>query len=158
MAFFNPEAYELLLQRVRATQMKDDLEIVRDTSNDCLKYVWTVCEGENRLNTADRPAQIMVGDYDSKRHNAHENAISSVAVMNRLVGQYAITAAFTGDLKDRHQVADFCLELVNWLFQNRRKEYYERHRSGENKRRIFPEKCNLNLVLYRSFSGNYREI
>ncbi len=70
MAFFNPEAYELLLQRVRATQMKDDLEIVRDTSNDCLKYVWTVCEGENRLNTADRPDQIMVGDYDSKRHNA----------------------------------------------------------------------------------------
>ena len=121
MAFFNPEAYELLLQRVRATQMKDDLEIVRDTSNDCLKYVWTVYEGENRLNTADRPDQIMVGDYDSKRHNAHENAISSVAVMNRLAGQYAITAAFTGDLKDRHQVADFCLELVNWLFQNRRK-------------------------------------
>ena len=121
MAFFNPEAYELLLQRVMATQMKDDLEIIRDTSNDCLKYVWTVCEGENRLNTADRPDQIMVGDYDSKRHNAHENAISSVAVMNRLAGQYAITAAFTGDLKDRHQVADFCLELVNWLFQNRRK-------------------------------------
>ncbi len=37
MAFFNPEAYELLLQRVRATQMKDDLEIVRDTSNDCVR-------------------------------------------------------------------------------------------------------------------------
>ena len=121
MAFFNPEAYELLLERVRATQMKDDLEIVRDTSNDCLKYAWTVCEGGNRLNTADRPDQIMIGDYDSKRHNTHENAISSVAVMNRLAGQYSITAVFTGDLKDRHQVADFCLELFAWLFQNRRK-------------------------------------
>jgi len=27
-----------------------------------------------------------------------------------------IPAAFIGDLKDRHQVADFYLELVNWLF------------------------------------------
>ena len=50
-----------------------------------------------------------------------------------------------------------CVLNVNWLFQNRRK-VYERYGNGENKRRIFPEKRNLDLVSYRSFSGNYREI
>ncbi len=121
MAFLNSEAYELLLQRVRAAQTEDDLEIIRDASDDCLKYVWTVCEGENRLNTADGSDRTMIGNYDSRRHIAHENAISSAAVMNRLAEQYAVPAVFIGDLKDRHQVADFCLELVSWFFQNRRK-------------------------------------
>lgn len=120
--FFNQESYTILLQKARTVQKEEgDPEIIRDAVKDCLKYVLTVCEGENRLNTSVDSDRSMIGDYDSRRHNAHENAISSVAVLNRMAEQYAASAVFTGNIQDRHQVAAFCLELADWLFLNRRK-------------------------------------
>ena len=120
MSYFNHDAYEALLKKTRAAE-KDDLEIIRDATEDCLYYVQTVCDGENRLNTADEPARSVIEDYDTKRHNAHENAISSVTLLNRIADQYGIALPFTGDIADRHQAADFCLELTAWLFRERRK-------------------------------------
>ena len=63
----------------------------------------------------------MVSDYDAKRHNAHENAIVAASVLNRMARRYGTEPVFTGDAADRHQVADFCLEIAGWLFVNRRR-------------------------------------
>ena len=92
-----------------------------DATKDCLRYVQTVCNGGNLLNTADETDRDMVGEYDAIRHNAHEDAITSAAVLNRLADRQGIAPLYTGDITDRHQVADFCLEMTAWLFQNRRR-------------------------------------
>ena len=83
MPYFNHEVYEALLKKTRAAE-KDDLEIIRDATEDCLRYVQTVCDGENRLNTEDEPDRNTIEDYDTKRHNAHENAILSVTLLNTI--------------------------------------------------------------------------
>ena len=116
-AYFICEAYEKLLR----TAEKEDLEVICDATKDCLRYVQTVCNGENLLNTADETDRDMVGEYDAIRHNAHEDAITSAAVLNRLADRQGIAPLYTGDITDRHQVADFCLEMTAWLFQNRRR-------------------------------------
>ena len=121
MAYFSQTAYETLLQKVRAADAADDLQIIRDATDDFIQYVRVVSEGESRLNTTVSPDRSMVGDYDGKRHNAHENAISSVSVVNRLAAMYETDTFYTGDTAERHQVAAFCLELVSCLFINRRK-------------------------------------
>ena len=121
MAYFSQTAYEMLLQKVRAADAADDLQIIRDATDDFIQYVRVVSEGESRLNTTVFPDRSMVGDYDSKRHNAHENAISSVSVLNRLAAMYETAPVYTGDAAERHQVAAFCLEFVSFLFVNRRK-------------------------------------
>ena len=120
MPYFNHEAYEALLRKTRAAG-EDDPEIIRDATEDCLRYVQTVCDGENQLNTVIQPDRSMVENYDERRHNAHENAITSVALLNRFAVQQGLARIFSGDIAERHQVADFCLEMTAWLFQNRRK-------------------------------------
>ena len=61
-----------------------------------------------------------VSQYDGDRHSAHERAISNVKLLNRLADREELSPVFTGDETQRHQVADFCLELDQYLFQNRR--------------------------------------
>ena len=121
MAYFSQGAYETLLRKVRTGENPDDLQIIWDATDDFIQYVRVVSDGESRLNTAASADRAMVGDYDAKRHNAHENAISSASVLNRLSGAYENDPVFTGDTVDRHQVAAFCLEIVSYLFENRRR-------------------------------------
>ena len=121
MAYFNTEAYESLLVKARVSETKEDQGVLADAAADCLAYVQAVCEGENTLNTAREADRNTVGEYDAKRHTAHDNAIIAVSVMNRLAGFRGTGPVFTGDAADRHQVADFCLEMVTWLFVNRRR-------------------------------------
>ena len=119
MSYFCNEAYEALLKNAR-TINHDDLETIRDATADCLKYVETVCFGENCLNTVEEAHRDAVAEYDEKRHAAHEIAISSVAVLNRLAVLRDIMPVFTGSIADRHQIADFCIEIADSLFKERR--------------------------------------
>ena len=120
MSYFCQDSYHLLLQNAKAVN-HDYLEIIREAGQDCLQYVQTVCQGENLLNTVDGYDREMVGDYDQKRHSAHEKAIGSVTLLNRIASSQGIDPVFTGDAADRHQVADFCIELTEWLFRDRRR-------------------------------------
>lgn len=117
--YFDPDAYEFLLKKVKSDK-PDDLEILRDLVNDCLVYVRTVCEWENKLNTIAELGPELTVDYDAKRHSAHETAISSISVLNRMAEQNGIPVVFLGDISERHQAAAFCLEIADWLFVNRR--------------------------------------
>ncbi len=58
--------------------------------------------------------------YDGDRHSAHERVISDVKLLNRLAAREGVPPVFTGDDTQRHQVADFCLELEEHLFRKRR--------------------------------------
>ncbi len=48
-----------------------------------------------------------------------EAAIVNVRLVNRLAQLYGVAPLFTGDDKERLQVADFCLDVVVQIFQNR---------------------------------------
>ena len=124
MNYLNREAYEALMQKARAVSTgkeDDDLGILGDATRDAIEYVCVVCNGENTLNTAGDADAALRGSYDARRHNAHEKAISSVKIINRLAEIHGVGTVFTGDTADRHQVADFCIEIAGWLFTNRRR-------------------------------------
>ncbi len=56
----------------------------------------------------------------SLSNSAHEKAIGDAKLVNRLAAREGLPPIFTGDETQRHQIADFCLELDQYLFQNRR--------------------------------------
>ncbi len=121
MSCFNPEAYEKLYKKIQAAGDPDDMKLIRDETARCLLYVQTVCDGENELNTTQNPDRQQIGDYDARRHTAHEDAIVAAKVLSRFAENNGFGLVYTGDPLDRHQVAAFCLELAGWLFENRRR-------------------------------------
>ena len=103
----------------------DDLSIVKDAMESFHNYVSTVIKGETRLllQGSDLDGQEYrdaITQYDGDRHSAHEKAISDVKLLNRLSSRNGLSLVFTGDDTQRHQLADFCLELDQYLFRNRR--------------------------------------
>ena len=121
MGYFNPETYEKMLKKFQASGDAGNLEQIRDETKNFITYVHTVCKGENKMNTTVNPDREEIGKYDSSRHTAHEEAIISASVLNNLAKENGFEPVYTGDLKERHQVAAFCLELAGWLFENRRR-------------------------------------
>ena len=88
-------------------------------------YVNTVVDGEMKLliqgSSLERQEyRDAIISYDGDRHSAHEKAIGDAKLVNRLAVREGLPPIFTGDETQRHQVADFCLELDRYLFQNRR--------------------------------------
>lgn len=53
---------------------------------------------------------------DSNRTKAHEAAISSTKMLNRICEQLGEPLFFEGDVGQRKQVAAFCLEVVDEFF------------------------------------------
>lgn len=60
-------------------------------------------------------------DLDQKRRIAHEAAISAVSQLVRWAGLVNVEPVYTGDLDDRWQIADFCIEFVKNVFDGRTK-------------------------------------
>ena len=89
------------------------------------RYVDTVVTGETKLllqgsNLDGQEYRDAITSYDGDRHSAHEKAIGDAKLINRLAAREGLPPIFTGDETQRHQIADFCLELDQYLFQNRR--------------------------------------
>lgn len=57
-----------------------------------------------------------IQELDSKRRSKHEVAIAAAAQITRLSEKYHVTPMFNGDVEDRYQVADFCMEMVSEFF------------------------------------------
>lgn len=88
-------------------------------------YVDTVARGEMKLLlnsnvSMGQPYRDMAAQYDQARHSAHETAIINVRVLNRLADLYNLPPVFKGDSAERRQVAAFCMELDQYLFENRK--------------------------------------
>ena len=122
MNYFDSAAYEKLLQKVKISEdAKMDLENIRDAEKDFMAYVQVVCAGESEPNTTLNADREKIGDYDARRHDAHEKAISSASMLNNLAAMYESEPVYKGSPTERHQVAAFCLEWVSFLFENRRR-------------------------------------
>ena len=89
------------------------------------RYVDTVVTGETKLllqcnNLDGQEYRDAIRSYDEDRHSAHDKAIGDAILVNRLATRNGLQPVFTGDETQRHQIAEFCLELDQYLFQNRR--------------------------------------
>ena len=126
--FMDEAAFGELIRRITADsggegrQSLKDLEEFLGVFHD---YVHTVVRGETEIMTRGKDAEgqeyrDMISAYDANRHNHHDSAIMYVSALNRLAAKYKLPPVFTGDSKQRHQVADFCLEMDSYLFRNRR--------------------------------------
>ena len=126
--FLNESALKDLIRRLSTSNDpddRDDFDIVTKAMESFHSYVDTVVKGETNLllqagSLDGQEYRDAVSQYDGDRHSAHERAISDVKLLNRLADREELSPVFTGDETQRHQVADFCLELDQYLFQNRR--------------------------------------
>ena len=126
--YLNAYVMKTLVQRVTTgveAQSSDDAEILEDAISSFHAYVDAVFQGETQLllheyGTDGLQYREMVSQYDQNRHGCHETAIINVKLLNRLAATYGLEPVFTGDDTQRHQIADFCLETVQYFFRNRR--------------------------------------
>lgn len=126
--FLNETALKELIRKKAAdptADAQDDLKEIQDAVDECLNYVNTVVTNEAELMIRDSALQGQdyrdrVSQYDRERHGKHEAAIIGVKIINRIASRCGMEPVFTGDDAQRHQVADFCLELEQYLFRNRR--------------------------------------
>lgn len=58
-------------------------------------------------------------ELDRRRHSAHEAAISSCAVLNRVADKIGARHLYTGSLENRYEVAEFCMAIVSEMFRGR---------------------------------------
>ena len=127
MSFFNYDAYAQLADKIKASGSEDaadDLEALDDAMTSFREYVNKVDAGKQQIKLAavrfeGEEYREMITRYDRNRHNQHEEAIANVRLVNRLAEIYGVSPLFTGDDTERLQVADFCLDVVIQLFQNR---------------------------------------
>ena len=105
-------------------QCQDDREALNDILLSFHAYLDTVVRGEAELlmnpHAEGGAYRDLASRYDLERHACHETAIVNVRVLNRLASLYGVSPVFTGDSTQRHQVAEFCLELEQYFFENRR--------------------------------------
>ena len=125
--YFDYDAYIALADKIKSkadTDSQEDLEALSDAMTSFREYVNKVDAGEQQILLAavrfeGDEYREMVSRYDRNRHNAHEDAIANVRLVNRLATMYDSEPLFTGDDQERLQVADFCLDVTVQIFQNR---------------------------------------
>ena len=128
MQFFDESALKALIRRFSTSSdpyAREDLDTVEKAMQAFHNYVNTVVDGEMKLliqgsSLEGQEYRDAITQYDGDRHSAHEKAIGDAKLVNRLAAREGLPPIFTGDDTQRHQVADFCLELDQYFFQNRR--------------------------------------
>ena len=128
MQFFDENALKALIRRFSTSSdpyAREDLDTVEKAMQAFHNYINTVVDGEMKLlmqgsSLEGQEYRDVVIIYDGDRHSAHEKAIGDAKLVNRLAAREGLPPIFTGDETQRHQIADFCLELDQYLFRNRR--------------------------------------
>lgn len=130
--FFNYSSYKLLCGKIgaalkrnepNAQKMMDTIE--KHCASAFLSYVTTVDMCETRITIAynrmeGEDLRDAIQTIDAGRHAAHEAAIVGCSILNRMAAANNFAPIFTGNVDDRLQVADFCLEFTVEIFKNRR--------------------------------------
>ena len=121
------ERYEKL---VNAACKDEDPDFIREPITLAMKsfcdYVYAVYNMETRIKIA--ATRYEGGDYrdfvmnlDRGRRIAHEHAIGQISMLNRICDALKVDRLFDGNISDRYAVADFCIAIVNELFDKRQK-------------------------------------
>lgn len=126
--YFNYEECNKLFQIIRANKSEfaqDDIQYVDEALSQCRNYVNVVDTTEQQIRMAsvrfeddDYREHIML--YDKARRRAHEDAILATSTLNKFAALYGCDKLYSGS-EDRLEVADFCLEVVVKIFNNRTK-------------------------------------
>lgn len=127
--FFDEAAYNALFEAIRTSSDPDagmDLDALNSAMESFCDYVDGVDNTELAIKMAyarleGEELRESVQRYDGLRRQRHEAAIGNVRLVNRLAKMYGVKPLFVGDEQDRLQIADFTLEVVNYLFKNRKK-------------------------------------
>ena len=129
--FYQPERYAALIAAVcRAAKAGDpdapeDLDFIAGHMGNFLAYVKAVDVSEIGIQIASgslegEALRDRVAELDRERSRNHEAAIASASSLNRIAAAYGVGPVYTGDPALRRQVAAFCLEVTEDLFENRR--------------------------------------
>lgn len=127
-SLFNFSEYNHLFQVISSSKdefAREDLETIDDALTQCRRYVEIVDTTEQQIKLAyvrfdGDDLREKVVNYDLQRRRAHESAIGSANMLNRLSNLYGCDKIYNGG-EDRLEVADFCLEVVVQIFENRRR-------------------------------------
>lgn len=114
--------YELLISKFRDDE--DMLDFIKERMQKICGYVESVTAMEYsipiiRARYEGQDLIDKIQKFDNNRHIAHEAAIASVKQLNRLCVSEGVSKLFDGDETDRYQIADFCMLVVNTLFEGR---------------------------------------
>ena len=105
---FSFDNYLKLCEEIKNAGDDDDKDNLKYICHKCLEYV-------NSVHAHQKALEIIRFRYDAdemNRHVIHEVAISNCNVLNRLAAFYGIGKIFTGNVNNRFEVADFCLEVA----------------------------------------------
>lgn len=128
MRFFDYEAFLDLVEKLKASdapEASDDLDALNAALTDFRDYVNTVNSGEQQVRLAafrfegEDYRQAVMTD-DRQRRAAHNAAVANASLVNNLSKLYGGKPLYTGDLTERLQIADFCLDVTTELFNHRK--------------------------------------
>lgn len=114
-----------LVSRLHSKGELESIELVTEMLKICGAYIQRVNVIEALL--ISRPSKDpekyrqMVTELDKQRSDTHNSLISSITVLNRLCKTADMQPIFEGDTKNRVEVAEFALKVVNEFFNDRRK-------------------------------------
>ncbi len=120
--YLDSEAYDRLAGKIRDAEIT---EAVTDAVMSCAEYVAGVVESETKTVLArtmydGQEYREAVMNYDAARSRKHNAAIANVKMLNRIAASFETGPVFTGDADVRVQVAEFCMELTEYIFRNRK--------------------------------------
>lgn len=121
-SYFDYNGFQKLIDETKNNP--EDQEILVDVVKSCNNYVTAVDAMEVRIKVAQfrfdtAEFQEIVKDLDNQRRRHHEDAIACTNMLNRIAALYKVSPIFTGDISNRYEVADFCLEVTKVIFENR---------------------------------------
>ena len=126
--YSNYENYLALIDRINKDESEDsteDADSVKSAVESFVGYVREVCMSETRTKLAygqyeGSELRDLAESYDKTRTRAHEAAIANVGMINKIAEFYGVGAVFTGNARERLEVAAFCLEMAENIFINRK--------------------------------------
>lgn len=127
---FNRKAYEdiiVCINKIEDQQEKSELhELVEMSLINCIRYVERVDAMELAMprllaTCAGAEFRDRVESLDNARKATHDAAIAQAVILNRLAKQLGVDKICLADTKDRFQVGDYCIDVVDSIFKNRKK-------------------------------------
>lgn len=105
---------------------EDTLTLIEDQMNNLASYVDSVYAMEVQIQTLrfrleGEDYREAVSALDKRRRSAHEAAIAGCSILNRVAKMVGVEDMYSGNLEDRHEVAEFCIAVVDELFHGRTK-------------------------------------
>lgn len=126
---FNYVVYKALLKKIDESEDQKDQrqelhEMVEDGMKSCLNYVNAVDMMELAMprimaSLSGDDMREKIAEYDKSRKIAHDAAIAYAGSLNRIAIDLGLDPLYMGDLNDRYQVGDYCIDVVSTLFKNR---------------------------------------